>query len=444
MLDTVGRRALTYYAGQNPSKLDPDALGRRARALQLVAEVRNLRGDSDGALTAFKQAAATTGELLARQPNDGQRIFDHSQSVFWVGYIAWQRGDLKTGRDFFTQYLSHAQTLAKKDPANAAWNGEVGFASQTLGILELDDNRAALALRYFDAAERVWDRIAEQSADKRDANYYRAQAIAWRADAHRKMLDPGRALEDRGREIGIYQRLLAADPKDSKAKEGLVVARLRTAQLKLETGLIRDAGAIAERSLADIRALLEQDPSNRLVAGNGGQGRQRAHGSAHAEWRLGRRARGQRLGDRSRGQARRGRHHRDRMAHRLPAARALDADRAQRRRWSGRPPAGCDLRPRFCLERSGKATEEERFAWIMVDMLDGAHWRSAGDASKAKAGFARAAGRLPAGTLTDARLLAVAAWLNRYQPVSGLPATAPAAASRVRYDVGALLGNRKG
>jgi hypothetical protein len=51
---------------------------------------------------------------------------------------------------------------------------------------------------------------------------------------------------------------------------------------------------------------------------------------------------------------------------------------------------------------------------------------------------------LPTGAITDARLLAVAAYLNRFHQFSGLPAIAPAAASRVRYDVGALLGNAKG
>lgn len=42
-LDVVGRRALTYYAGQKPGNLDADALGRRSRALHVVGEVRDLR-----------------------------------------------------------------------------------------------------------------------------------------------------------------------------------------------------------------------------------------------------------------------------------------------------------------------------------------------------------------------------------------------------------------
>jgi hypothetical protein len=93
---------------------------------------------------------------------------------------------------------------------------------------------------------------------------------------------------------------------------------------------------------------------------------------------------------------------------------------------------------------AAKPTEEERFAWIAVDLLNGVNWRAAGQQAKAQASFTRAADRLPAGTPTDARLLAVATYLNRFEKIPGLPANAPATASSVRYNLGALLGNRKG
>jgi hypothetical protein len=441
VMDTVGRRALAYYADQNPSKLDADALGRRARALQLVAEVRNLRGDSEGALAAFRQTAATTEELLAREPNNGQRIFDHAQSVFWVGYIAWQRGDIATGRDYFGRYLANAERLAKLDPNNATWNGELGFANQSLGVLEMDENRPADALRYFTKDEQVWAKLATLASDKRDPTYNMAQAIGWKADARRKLLDLNGALAERTRETAIYERFLAADPKDSKASEGLAVARLRTAQLKLEQGQIKEAGAIAARSLADMQVLTGQDSSNRLwqeIAVKAANVRtealmlsgDRAQARTTNEWALG-------------------------QAARLVVADATvpewRTDCLMPARWmqialSNGPIARQQIAAfdRDFKNPAAKPTEEERFAWIAVDMLDGANWRSAGEPSKAQASFVRAASRLPTGTPTDARLLAVANYLNRFEKISGLPAAAPATAGPVRYDVGALLGIRKG
>jgi hypothetical protein len=446
VMDTVGRRALTYYAAQDPAKLDPDALGRRSRALQLVAEVRNLRGDSEGALAAFRQAAGTTGELLARNPNDGQRIFDHAQGVFWVGYIAWQRGDLKTGREYFSQYLAKAQQLARMDLENDAWNGEVGYASQSLGILELDDNRPAKALQLFNNGERVWARLTQRAKDKREPSYNRAQMLAWRADAERRLLDPRSALADRQAEAAIYRELLAADPEDSKAKEGLAVAELRTAQLRLESGLTREAVDAARVGFEEAQSLQSRDPSNRLwqeiavkAANTAAEARMMT-----GDWAGARHANSFALANARKLVAIDQRVPEWRTDCLLPARwmeiaiRVADGQRASAR----------DLIARFRKDfRWNDATRsaDERFAWVMVETLDGIARRASGDRAGAGASFQRAALYLPkTDGLMDARLLGAARYLQRTAKVTGLPASAPAMAGRVQYNVGALLSTRGG
>ena len=443
VMDTVGRRALAYYSRQDPTKLDPDALGRRARALQLVAEIRNLRGDSEGALAAFRQAAGTTRELLARDPNNGQRIFDHAQSVFWVGYIAWQRGDLKTGRQFFSEYLTQAQKLVRLDPNNYTWAAELGFANANLGTLELDDSQPAKSLEYFDGAEKVFAAVRARATDKRDPSYYLAQEIAGKADARRALLDLSGALNDRRREMAVYQSLLVSDPNDSKAKEGLAVAQFRSAQLQLEMGSPKRAAATASDSYDGIRRLLTQDSSNRLwqeIAIKAANIRAEAL-MMNGELAAARETNAWALDS----------------AVKLVAADHTVAD------WR----TDCLLPARwmqvalskdfgatrsliaafnrdFVWDTKGKVTADERFAWVMVDVLDGLYWRSVGNASNARSSFARAGSRASAANLSDARLLAVAAYLNRNQHISGLPQVAPAMASRVRYDVGALLNSQRG
>jgi len=440
VLDTVGRRALVYYSHQKPSELDADALGRRARALQLVAEVRNLRGDSEGALAAFRQTAATTQELLARHPNDGQRIFDHAQSVFWVGQIAWQRGDLNTGRKFWGEYLTQAQKLVRLDPRNDVWAAELGYANGNLGTLEADDDKPAKALGYFANAERVFQAIRARARDKRDSSYSLAQEIAGEADARRAMLDPAAALADRTREIALYRGLLATDPNDSKAKEGLIVAQYRSAQLQLQMGNAAIAAATAGESLTGVRALLAQDAANHLwqemavkaanirteallISGN------RPEARAANVWAL----------DNAKKLVASDRTVTDWRTDGLLPARWLQIALSDPAVARGQIAAfNSDFR-----SPGTKPTEEERFAWVAVDMLDGSNWRSVGNQSKAQLSFARASSRLPTGTPTDARLLAAAKYLSRFEKVSGLPAAAPATASPVRYDVGALLGTRK-
>jgi hypothetical protein len=241
----------------------------------------------------------------------------------------------------------------------------------------------------------------------------------------------------------VYQSLLVSDPNDSKAKEGLAVAQFRSAQLQLEMGSPKRAAATASDSYDGIRRLLTQDSSNRLwqeIAIKAANIRAEAL-MMNGELAAARETNAWALDS----------------AVKLVAADHTVAD------WR----TDCLLPARwmqvalskdfgatrsliaafnrdFVWDTTGKVTADERFAWVMVDVLDGLYWRSVGNASNARSSFARAGSRASAANLSDARLLAVAAYLNRNQHISGLPQVAPAMASRVRYDVGALLNSQRG
>src|SRR5207249_5842276 len=141
-LDAVGSRAIAYYAAQNGRGLDAASVGRRARVLHLIGAIRDQRGDLPGALAVFNEAAASTGELLARKPSDPQRIFDHAQSLYWVGYAAWKRGLLEDARLRFLDYQKLADRLVAIDPRNDDWRAEVGYANSNLGTVLLAQGQA--------------------------------------------------------------------------------------------------------------------------------------------------------------------------------------------------------------------------------------------------------------------------------------------------------------
>jgi hypothetical protein len=88
---------------------------------------------------------------------------------------------------------------------------------------------------------------------------------------------------------------------------------------------------------------------------------------------------------------------------------------------------------------------DERFAWVMVETLDGIVRRASGDPVSANASFQRAVLYLPKSNgLMDARLVGAARYLQKTTRVTGLPASAPAMAGRVQYNVGALLSSSGG
>ncbi len=261
-LDVVGQRALKYYAGQKPGNLDADALGRRSRALHLVGEVRDLRGDSETALVAFRQAATTTGELLARDPGNGQRIFDHAQSVYWVGYIAWQRGQVKEAEAAFRDYRKYAGQLVKLDPGKPEWQMEVAYAESNLGTLLYDQGRYSAAEQAFATALRVVEPLATSKPEDPTPQTELAGKISWLADARGKIGRHQEALQLLAREQGIYRRILLRDPGNTTVQRSLVNALTEIAGNQLALGDLPASLDSYVAALALNQRLLSIEPRN--------------------------------------------------------------------------------------------------------------------------------------------------------------------------------------
>lgn len=261
-LDVVGQRALSYYAGQKASSLDADALGRRSRALHLVGEVSNIRGDSVGGLAAFRQAAATTKEQLARDPDNPQRIFDHAQSVFWVGYIAYERGEAQEAEAEFKEYKRLAEQLVAINPNKREWQMEVSYAETNLGVLYYDHGRNTEAepafARGLAAMEAVGAKKPPDPAQKMEIGV----AINWLGKARLGLNRTTEALTLHKREIAIYQEVLRSDPLNTQAKLREAVAWQHVGVIAENQGDFAASSAAYGNSRSLVKALRQIEPGN--------------------------------------------------------------------------------------------------------------------------------------------------------------------------------------
>ncbi len=261
-LDAVGKEALAYYAAQNPESLDADALARRARALQQIGEVYNLRGRLDDALDVFKQAEQSTAELLAREPENATRIFDHSQSAFWVGSIAYRRGDFGVAEAAFTKYKMYAEKLVSIAPDNKDWRQELGYADANLGILLHDRGRYVEATSHFEGSLEValaQHRLAPNDASRANAV---AQARAWLADNFYEQGLYAEAANQRQEEITLYDQMLASRPNENAAKVGLLVAERALGRIASATDNMPLALVLHRRASKHADELMALDPDN--------------------------------------------------------------------------------------------------------------------------------------------------------------------------------------
>jgi tetratricopeptide (TPR) repeat protein len=258
VLDSVGEKALAYYGAQEAEKLDATALGHRSRAMHLIGEIRDLRGQPAEAQKAFEQAAATTAQLLAQAPNDGQRIFDHAQSVFWVGDAAWKRGDGPTAERWMQEYLALSNKLANLDPKNLDWLAEKAFAYVNLGVVQLKMGRATTALESL----RVSERLLEELAVQRPAlTGELAQNHGWRATAYEYLGDYENALQEQRRKLSLFRSLPDAD-KNRGVQRGIYNALEHISRYELMLGRIEDAASSTEAGLVLGDTLVNADPGN--------------------------------------------------------------------------------------------------------------------------------------------------------------------------------------
>ncbi len=231
LLDDVARRSMAYYAAQNGAQLDASSLGRRARVLHLMGDLREKRGDMVAALAFFEQAAKSTDELLARQPNDPHRIFDHAQSVYWLGELAQRRGQLEEAQAQLQTYEQLADRLVALDPTNDAWRAEAAYADYNLGVVLLGRHHADQAATAFSGALQIMQARALAAPGDRDRQWDLAQIHAWLADTELARGRLNAAMNHRLTERAIYDAMLALHPADATAASSHVVNRLKVATI---------------------------------------------------------------------------------------------------------------------------------------------------------------------------------------------------------------------
>ena len=261
-LDAVGRRAMKYYQAQSPGELDADSLGRRSRVLHLVGDVSDQKGDLGAALAVFQEAARSTGELLKRQPDNPQRIYDHAQSVYWVGYIAWRRGQVDEALRRFFEYKTLADRLVAIDPRNDLWRAEVGYANSNLGTVFLENARTEEAVAAFSKSLATNLELAAHAPGDRGQLASLGQSYAWYADAQLIAGDLPSALSSRQAERRIYLDLLAQNPNESEVAQSLIVNREAMAKIMIQQRRLADAIGELDIASRDGLKLVKANPQN--------------------------------------------------------------------------------------------------------------------------------------------------------------------------------------
>lgn len=262
IMDTIAIQALGYYASIDPETMTTDALRQRSEVLLMLGEVQIERGNSDQAKSAFIEAFNTTEELLNRDPENLDLIFDHSQTVFWLAYLELRKGNFTETERLFQIYSDYAQSLAKKDPENQDYQIELGFAHSNLGTLYFNQGKFSAAEKEFQNQLIIFQGLAGADPGSGAFDYDLAQSYAWLASSQMGLGKLQLAKDQRLKELALLEELLKFDPRNYNHQEALVVTHQSLGAIfsllgEEETGLFH-----LNKGIEFGEALVAFDPEN--------------------------------------------------------------------------------------------------------------------------------------------------------------------------------------
>jgi tetratricopeptide (TPR) repeat protein len=260
-LDGVGVRVIAYYGKQDASELSDAALTQRSKALSLMAQVADARGNTKIALKLYQEAMAGTTEAMRRSPADPEAIFDHAQSVFYVGEIARAEGDLRTAEKWFREYQRLASRMSALQPDSMKYRMEQQYADFNLGVVLSDQRRFADAVKQFDGSLRTMEAISAADPTNLDYRQSIAESLTWLADAEHALGNYDAAIAHRRRNLALYSNLITRTG-DVHYRQQLIPALRSLGNLYEEREQVALAEAHYRTAVARADSLTGIEPDN--------------------------------------------------------------------------------------------------------------------------------------------------------------------------------------
>jgi len=266
VLGIIADRAKGYYDVQSHYRMDADALGRRARMLDLLGAIEEDRGHADASERLYKESSATNGQLLALQPDNPALISTQATSLQRLGMIDLQHGDLASAEADMQEAVRLTTRLVALRASDGPSLDEQSSAFTNLAVTQLKQRKFEPAGAALQRALAIKRGVLNKSPDDRQAWFDLALTLAWAAEAATLNGDDDASLAARRDEEKAYLALLAASPDDLAASAGLTRSRVKQAAALLQAGQTQPALGMARQAVDAAHKSLAADADNTGMA----------------------------------------------------------------------------------------------------------------------------------------------------------------------------------
>ncbi|MDP2138196.1 MAG: toll/interleukin-1 receptor domain-containing protein [Candidatus Didemnitutus sp.] len=310
-VEKAGARIMAYFRSLEESDLTAKTLAQHARGLTQIAQIRIEQMRNDEAWEALDAALGRLETLIRRHPQDPEALFERAQAEYWTGFVLRRLSQNGEQAVWLKRYRDTAAALVALEPTEPRWQQELAYGYHNLAVIAVDagnpDEARAGFLAELAIVERLSDAepadlqlrnqvadahswlgtVAEQRGDlgearDRFAEYVtRIEAIQqlepdsakWKVrlgDAlslHASVMaitgEKTRAREKRDRALGLFTRLVAADPQNRTFGRRLLALRLREVELSWSGGNAFVAESLVDELQGKLEHLLAREPQDR-------------------------------------------------------------------------------------------------------------------------------------------------------------------------------------
>jgi len=262
VLDDVGERALKYVGSAHPEMMSADELGRGAKALNQLVEVRIAQGKLPDALALAQRSLQMTTVAVRKKPNDPELQLALATSHFWVGNVLRLSGDAPGALKEMQAYSGTTEALVQRYPDNENYQLERAYGHSVLATMMEAQGKLEEALGHYRSTREV--KLVRLLAKPDDAERQADLAVTDNKIGfvlHRL----GRIREARGyfeSELAAYRKLEAADPQNVKWQEGEASSLSYVSLAHESVGDYPAAIALSRRELEIHTQLAQRDPEN--------------------------------------------------------------------------------------------------------------------------------------------------------------------------------------
>lgn len=264
LLDTISTRALSYLSLSDRYRTSDIDLTQRAKSLQLIAEVRNARGDSSGATEALLAGNEILSRVLKNNPRDRNVLKSAGENAYWLGQIYFDQRDWIKATQNFERYRLFADSIAVIAPDDIDSWIEQSYAHNSLGSVALRRNDLPLAVKEFSRSiELKRKAYAQKPADKQLAASL-ADSLSWQASAQIQSGNLAEASSLHTRQLELLSTLREKFPEDTKWTKQLADTLARKSELRQAMGDMKGSYESAAASYALHIEMSGKDPSNNV------------------------------------------------------------------------------------------------------------------------------------------------------------------------------------